>query len=457
VSHAETIEALFRRYQSDPLAFCEDFFPDKERPREWQPEVLREAVEAQWVAVVACRKAGKTRLAAFLALWFLCTRANSLVITIAPVWLQVVQALWADIRHLWAVSKLPKVFPSWQVLQTEIQTHPLTPKWRAIGLASTDSANIEGRHPAAGQPTLAIIDEAFNVTDEFFTSLQGMLSEGDSKLVAIGRAGLPRGWYFEAFSSKSHLWGFTKRITADEIPRLAEKAAAERERLGENDPSYRQQWLAEFTGADDGALMPEADVNRAKLRAMPKSSTWKKIAALDVAGDSIGGTGDMNVLTFRHGPVILKQIPWSGRDEMETAAKTVGHLREFQPDIFVYDSVGIGAGVGSRIRELMKGTNTLVLKFNGGTSPRDKEQFANLKTEEAFYLRARFIAGEISIPDDPELVSQICSWTTKPTETGKTKLVDPADSPDKADSLLMAFAADRMGSSVVTMTPSFLR
>jgi hypothetical protein len=452
------IERLFRRHLEDPVAFCFDMFPEGERPRPQQQEILAGVWENKQSLVVAHRGFGKSRTAAYALLAFLVPRANSLVMTLAPIWEQVTGGVWVDVRHLWAVSKLPRIFPSWEVLTHELKTNPLTPKWRAAGVAASDVQNTESKHPAEDCPALAIADECKQIGDEFRDSMDGMLKHPESRFFGIGTPGVPRGWFYRGFGTERHRY-WTRRFPGNESPDPDVRAlVAQKIEDGKaDDPFFRQQWMAEFTGAEDGALMPQLQVEQAIRRAMPKSSTWKKIAALDVAGDSIGGTGDENVLTFRHGPVILKQINWSGRDEMETAAKTVGYLREFQPDIFVYDSVGIGAGVGSRIRELMKGTNTLVLKFNGGTSPRDKEQFANLKTEEAFYLRARFIAGEISIPDDPELVSQICSWTTKPTETGKTKLVDPADSPDKADSLLMAFAADRMGSSVVTMTPSFLR
>lgn len=375
------------------------------------------------------------------------------MVTIAPVWSQVVQALWADVRHLWAVSKLPQVFPSWQILHSELQTHPLTPKWRAYGLASNDSANIEGRHPAAGQPTLAVVDESFNVADPFFDSLQGMLSEGDSKLVAIGRAGIPHGWFYRAFSTERQLWGYVKKVRADEIPRLWEKCESERKRLGEDSPSFKQQWLAEFTGADDGSVIPLAYVERAIGRAIPAVATWRKVVALDIAGSG----GDENVLTFRHGPVIIKQVGWEGWDEMQTAYRAVKEAGEFGAEAVIYDEIGIGAGVGSRIRELLKASKISVHGFNAGRSARDKEQYVNIKAEEIFALRQRFLDGEISIPNRADLIGQLCGWRTEFTPSGKTKIVDPDDSPDYADSALMAFAADRIGHSIQGVTPAFLQ
>jgi len=444
---------LFRRYQWDPLAFCMDMFPENERPREWQPEVLEAAKRSPWIAIAACRKAGKTRLAAFLVLWFLCTRANSLVITIAPVWSQVVQVLWADIRHLWAVSKLPRIFPTWQVLTHEIQTHPLTPKWRAYGLASNDVQNLEGRHPAAGQPTLVITDESKAIGDGFFDSLQGMLSEGDSILLSIGTPGVPLGFFYRAFTKDRTLWNFVKRVRADEIPRLAKKCESERLRLGESDPFFRQQWLAEFTGAEDGVVIPFQYVERAIGRKFDAHPTFKKILSLDVAD----GGADENVLTYRWGPVILRQESWQGVDPMQTASRVARAAADFGAQIVVVDEIGIGAGVRSRIRELLKESGILVFGFNASRSARDKERYANVKAEEVFFLRERFLNDEISIPNIPLLIGQLCSWKTEFTAAGKTKIVDPDDSPDNADSCLMSFAADRLGAAVKGVTPSFLQ
>jgi phage terminase large subunit len=452
MSAARAIESLFRRYYWDPVAFCNDFFPPNERPREWQPEVLAAVERSPWIAIAACRKAGKTRLAAFLCIWFLCTRANSLVLTIAPVWDQVIQSIWADIRHLWAVSTLPRVFPNWQVLTHEIHTHPLTPKWRAIGVASDKAENLEGRHPAAGQPALIICDESKGILDDFFSSLQGMLSEG-GMLVAIGTPGVPQGWFYRAHTKDRALWGVHKKIRADEIPRLAAKCEEERQRLGENDPFFRQQWLAEFTGADDGSVIPYQYVERAIGRKFAIAPTWKRVVSLDVAD----GGSDENVCTFRYGPVVLRQKHWQGVDPMQTAMRVAKEAVEFKAHIVVVDENGVGAGVRSRLRELLQPAGIPVFGFNGGRKAKDSERYANVKAEEVFMLRERFIRDETSIPNSPQLIGELTSWTAQFTATGKTKIVDPADSPDFADSCMMSFAADRLGQSVRGVTPTFLQ
>lgn len=445
------IEAQLRKWYWDPVAFCNDVFPENERPREWQPEVLEAVKSNPWIAIAACRKAGKTRFAAFIAIWFLCTRANSLVVTIAPIWDQVVDSIWADIRHLWAVSKLPKIFPRWRILTKEIQTSPLLPKWRAVGCASDRVENLEGKHPAAGQPALVIIDESKGVADGFFDSVQGMLSEGESRLVAIGTPGIPYGWFYDAFSVNRRLW-FQKQIRADEIPRLAKKCEAERNRVGEADPFFRQQWYAEFTGGDEGAIIPLSIILPCVQKKFTRGNGWRKIQALDVAA---GGT-DETVLTDRFGPVTLRQTAWQGWDLVRSEQRVLEAVRKEKPELLLVDQSGVGEGVVSHLRLQLKGTGTTVIGWRSGANPRDRERFENIKAEEVFALRDKLRAGDISIPNHPKLIGQLCAWTVGVSKKYKTIVIDPEDSPDYADSLMMAYAADRLGSSAKGVAASFL-
>jgi hypothetical protein len=448
------MEALFRRYREDPVAFCHDMFPPEERPRDEQSEVLAGVWANKQSLITAHRGWGKSRTAAYALLSFLVPRPNSLVMTLAPVWEQVTSGVWVDVRHLWSISKLPRIFPSWSVLTHQVQTHPLTPKWRAVGVAASEVQNIESKHAAKDCPAMVIGDECKQIGDLFRASVDGMLKLPESRFFGIGTPGIPRGWFYEGFSKHRDAY-WTRRFRGDESsdPNVRALVAAKMA-IDPNDPFFRQQWLAEFTGADDGSVLPLDSVERAIGKRMEAHSSWVKIAALDVAGESVGG--DENVLTLRHGPVVIKQISWGGQDEMQTAARAVSEAVKFGAVVLVIDEVGIGAGVRSRCRELAP-ESLKVFGFSGGRAARDNEQYANIKAEEAFILRRRFADGQISIPDDPELIGQLTSWTQKFTETGKVKIVDPTDSPDKADSLLMAFAADRLGQAVKGVTPRFLR
>jgi hypothetical protein len=455
VTVASQMERIFRRYREDPVAFCHDMFPKGDQPREQQVEILHSIFANRATLVAAHRSWGKSRTAAFAVLARTCTQPNSLTKTLAPIWPQVIKGVWKDVRYLWSVSKLPRIFPTWEVLQAEIKTHPLTPKWSAIGHATAEVQNIEGEHSAQDVPAFIVADECKAIGDEFRVSAEGMMKHPDAKFFGIGTPGIPAGWFYKGFTTNRSEYT-TFQFRGDESPDPVVRAHVQRlgDSVGWDDPFFKQQWLAEFTGADDGAVIPYESVQKAINRKMAVLPAWQKVAALDVAGESIGG--DENVLTLRHGPVIIKQISWGGQDEMQTAARAVREAIQFGASILVVDKVGIGAGVKSRCRELAPAT-LMVVGFSGGSGARDREQFANIKTEEAFLLRKRFQDGEISIPDDPVLIGQVCSWTKKFNSSGRVQLVDPPDSPDNADSLLMAFAADRLGQSIKGVSPAFLR
>lgn len=423
------------------------------QPREWQREVLEAAVLAPWIAIAACRKAGKTRLAAIICLWWLATRAESLVVTIAPVWSQVTQGIWANIRTLWQRSRLPIFFPRWNVLQEEIQTgHPL---WRAVGFSAADASNLEGRHDGGGG-VLVILDESKGINTDFFESIQGMLDDADSesKLLAIGTPGPPRGWFYEAFGPKRDLWGGAVfRIRSRNIPRLRARYAKRLARLGETNPWFLQQEEAEFAGADEFSVFPLTKIEDAIRRELPTtgSAKWPTVLALDPAGRG----ADDSVLSHRHGPYLMKQMAWQGWDEMLTARFTADQTVAYRdihdtpktPDFLVVDTPGLGGPIASRIQQILrevqrrKGKATRVIRYNPSGKARNSERYANRKTEDLFAWRDRFVNDDTSIPDEAMLVAHLSSYRWVETAGGKTKVEDDdGDSPDYGDSGQMAFA-----------------
>lgn len=453
---------LLALWMLDIRAWWEDNLPADECPRYWQAAFLEAVGALLWTkgnvkaAVVACRAAGKTRAAAVLVLWFMDTRPDCLVITIAPIWSQVVQALWAEIRMLWNLSQLRRRRPDWEVLTHEIKTP--SPMWRAYGMAARDPQNIEGRHGKTA--VLVVMDESKAVPEEINNSVRGMLwRKGiDSLLVAIGTPGPPVGWFYRAFATERPLWDHCARVTAFEIPPLVERAEEERRRLGESNPWFRQQQMAEFAGSDDYTVLPlhlvlDAQKPEAAERvAAMFAGKAHRVMALDPAGRG----ADESVLTFRDGGILAAQQSWQGWDEMRTAAYTTGQVRLWRPEAIVVDEIGIGAGIRSRITELLGGrspggratrpSGVRVVGYNAGHSARDRERFANRKAEDLFTLRDRFEAGEVSLPqDDPVLVGQLTSYRWEATSAGKTRIVDPDDSPDFADSFLMSYASERQG------------
>jgi hypothetical protein len=422
----EAAEVL-HSWVNDPLKFANDVFSRK--PREVQPQILEAIGLHNRVSVSSCRDLGKSSVAAMAALWWMSTRPNSLVYSLAPRWSQIHGSLWAEIRDLFFTSPvLPKLYKDWEVLAAEIKV-PDRPRWRAVGFASNEMSNLEGFH---GDDTLVIIDEAKAVPDEFFSSLHGMTTRPTDKIFCISTPGAPQGFFHKTFSDPDYK---TFQISAWDIPRLVPHAEAELKRLGPNNPFYRQQVLGEFTGADTNGFIPLSMILLAVNR--PIEPEGRKVVSLDCAGKG----ADENVLTRRQGDVIVSQEVWHG-DEMATAARCVELAKQFDASQIIVDEHGIGAGIRSRVMQIA-GPGVQVIGFNAAHSPHNVSRFANKKAEVAEALRLRFVNGDISIPDDQKLIEQLASWQMGfSAQGGKTKIIDPDVSPDRADSLLMSFAYD---------------
>jgi hypothetical protein len=476
-----------RLYQRDPVAFLHDVLPREEWPRDQQAEIIDAVWNNRATLTAAHRYWGKSRTAAFVSLAFLSTQANSLVMTLAPIWEQVVQGVWVDIRHLWAVSKLPTLFPSWRVLTSEIQTHPFTPKWRAIGAAASEVANVEGKHAAAGRPTLVVMDESKGIADEFRESVKGMLVHPDSRFFAIGTPGIPFGWFYEGFTRlRTQYKTFAFRGDESPDPNVRAMVQSIADDKGWDDPYFRQQWLAEFTGADEGVIIPLSIVVPAIGRKFVGQPSWRRIMSIDPAGKG----ADHTVETRNIGPVMLKQIAWQGWDIVKSEQRCIADIFDWRPEIVVIDGGGLGEGVVSHVRLALKGTGIDVIEYRGGYVAKDRERYENRKAEDVYVWRDRFkegaeeiqranvelqeriaalklpegpelarisasmkevvdaklmLGGGRSIPNEPNLIGQICQWTAGSSSRNRTMVIDPSDSPDYADSGLMAEAALRMG------------
>lgn len=420
------IEAMLASWVDSPFQFAMDAFGQK--PREWQPEVMARVAASRRTAIKACRKAGKTAMASYLAWWWMVTRPYSLVYTTAPTHRQVKDVLWVEIKKLWMSSILPKLFPGWYVTQTSIVTgHP---EWRAFGVSSDRPERFEGPH---GRSVLVIYDEAKAVKKEVYEIFQGMLADGDWKEIAISTPGAASGWFWECFTKNRDHWT-TCTISSADIPRLRPKHDEEKLLRGASDTTFRRQQLAEFAGAETGALIGLGDLEACIGLGFTKEGRWPKVMGVDPAGAG----RDEFAVAIRYGPVVRRIITWSGRDEMWSVGNLIKLIKEYRPEQVLIDSPGLGHPLISRLRE--QGYD--VDAFNPSARALNNEDYENLKTEVAFGLRTRFMERQIALPNDEKLVGQFATYTTDQSSRGRTKLVDPDASPDRADAVIAAFSPD---------------
>lgn len=167
---------------------------------------------------------------------------------------------------------------------------------------------------------------------------------------------------------------------------------------------------------------------------------------LIVLGQDIARFGDdSSVAIIRHGKKVIWMQQWAKTDLMDTTGRIVNLIDRFKPHRKNIDVIGLGGGVVDRLSELKLNPSPI----NVSEAVREKDKFANLRAKIYFDLHKRFEDGEISIPDDRELLAELSGIKYKYNSRGQMQIESKEDmrkrgmkSPDRADALALAFMGD---------------
>jgi phage terminase large subunit len=225
----------------------------------------------------------------------------------------------------------------------------------------------------------------------------------------------------------------------------------------------------DYTASIEGITIPAKWVRAAVGLALPANGPV--IAGYDVAGD--GDNADRNVLIARQGPKVLPPVDWGGLNTTQSAWKARDEAVRLGASVVNYDVGGMGEGVkgtwNSSETPLPFKTNPIqwgepaseTRKWPDGKTSREK--FVNLRAELWFLLRERFRKAYehvtdgiphppedmISLPNHPQLISDLSLPLNDTTETGKIRLESKpkmrqrgVKSPDFGDALAYSFKED---------------
>jgi len=288
------------------------------------------------------------------------------------------------------------------------------------------------------------IDEASETSEAFFLMLASRL-----------RIRLPGIRYFGLLASNPDP-GWLKRRFIDQklpnhlfVPALPKDnpclAPGYVERLREVFPEDWQKRLIEGDWSAFEGLNSVFPFGAVQL-AMKQSPTRHKPVELGVDVARFGD--DESSITLRKGDGVEMLWTCRGADLMTTTGQVALAIKEHKPSDVKVDADGLGAGVVDRLRELGKE----VSEIHGGGRANDPERFANRKAEIYWGFRERLLACEVALPNDLELASQLASCSYKVRSSGQIEIT-PKDemkrqgvrSPDRAESVIYAFAAPGIG------------
>ncbi len=225
------------------------------------------------------------------------------------------------------------------------------------------------------------IEEAEKLTEEQWNLIRPtILRKEGSFAVLVFNPNLDTDFVYREFVAKKHENVLVQKINYIQNPFLSESAKdlirIDKQKLDEEE--FNNMYLGVPKAESEMALIKRAwlyeciDAHK-KLNIQPVGTNF-------IGYDIADSGADFNALAMRKGFLLEYLEQWKGKeDELDKS-----HIRVYNKarecDAFIhYDSIGVGAGAGSKFRELNENRGSIkYAKFNaGGAVERPKKKFKN--------------------------------------------------------------------------------
>lgn len=434
-----------------------------------QLEIMRSVQNNQRTAVPSCHGSGKSQVAAWTITRFIDTHepGTAFVVTTAPRSQQVRAILWRYIKRIHKQAGLDGTIGQGQV-----------PEWKIDGElvgfgrkpADMDADTFQGLHE---YNLLIVFDEACGIREDLYTAAESLMTNQGCHWLCIGNPD-DRSSFFQKVCTTEPGWNVipisafdTPNLTGEPVPddvagRLISKEWVEdkKERWGETSALYTAKVRGEWADAEDG-LVPLSWAKQAVDRGYKfreenpgQLPTGRTVIGVDPAWMG----SDRSVIVVRKGAVVLKTETYRKLDTGALASVVVAEAQssKWADPVVVIDTVGVGAGVVDQVRQA--GVN--VVEFNGARATKYKDRsgtwgFPNCRSAAWYRLREILdpvYGGRLCLPDDDDLIAEICAPTYKAMAGGKYAVEQKADmkkrigrSPDLADALCYSLWIDPPG------------
>lgn len=444
------LEKMFPKadpHLADPVAWVE------ERLNEYlwrkQREIIESVRDNRYTAVQSCHDIGKSFIASRCMAWWeeVHPTGSAFSVSTAPTYAQVNAILWRELRRCHRAANLKGQITldnQWSV-DGELIAYGRKP-------ADYDQAAFQGIH---ARYVLAIVDEACGVPQSLFEAVDSIVTNANSRVLAIGNPDDPAS-YFAKICAPGSGWNVLKvswddvreAILEGDIPDelqellISEQWVEERKRRwGVDSPIYTSKVLGEFPEVSDDTLISPRLIREAQQRDL--SDTM--ISDPGRYGVDIARLGsDQTVAYEKRGGVVRLLFAHAKKDTMQTAGVIAQHLNERHGKVHaVLDVIGVGAGVYDRLNE----RGLPVVPCNVASRASDPRKFKNLRAEIFWGLREAFEDGLIDLDeDDDELASQLVSLRWWVDSSGRIVIESKDEmkkrgmpSPDRADALAMVW------------------
>jgi phage terminase large subunit len=453
-----------------------------------QNDIVESTFSRRMTVVPSCTGAGKTKIAADIALAWLFTAPERTVLTTAPTARQVRDLLWKEIRLSYSAARAR----GWDLggeLPPRASELRISPSWLAVGFSSGDPVNFQGWHSRGG--TLIIIDEAVGVPDATWDALEATCTGAYDRILALANPTQSSGRFFDLCKSQDGSVGKIHIAAADTpniaygrtlIPGLATTEFVEdrAKRWGKDSAIYKSRILGLFPDGDDLALAPLRYVDAAVERWLQEQTDQAYLGRLNAVvegGLDVARLGrDQTVLSVARffdgdpGRMVSDRIggsrpaplpPLTFVDALRRLPKGVTTLtttsaleakRDLGVSILRVDADGLGAGIYD---QLVATNEEGIVEVRGGRAAVEPLRFVNARTEMAWGVREALRPDTttlLALPPDDALAHQITSlrWgvrgdgrlavETKEEWKRRQSEARGQSSPDELDAVAMAIA-----------------
>lgn len=420
----------------------------------WQDDALIALGDNDRLTIKSGHGVGKTTFLSWAAIRHGMTNPPQWKVAVtAPTFPQLRDVFWATLR-LWHRKMRSEYQGIFELTNEQMRLAEAPENFIVARASNKDRPDaFQGFH---ADHMLFIADEASGIHDVIFQVAQGAMSTPGAKTLLAGNPVRSSGYFFDSHQPRmARRWVQMTVSSLDSRwvhPSYAEDIA---HKYGINSNVYRIRVLGQFPLEEDDVIIPisyvEAAIQREAIDRM-----YEFIWGVDVARYG----NDRTTLCKRAGPYIPEPImAWQGKDLHETAGRIrfeyEGTPDDQKPKEILIDSIGYGAGVVDMLFHWglpVRGVN--VAESQSGIYKGQQKIYRRLRDELWFRARDWFINASPSIPDDIDLVGELTMPKYTFTPTGEITVEGKEDfrneakkagveflSPDKAEALIMTFAA----------------
>ena len=434
---------LAKRYTNDPVLFAREAL--RIEPDEWQIEFLRAVVDPKRrrISIRSGHGVGKSTAVAICAVWHVLWRTPGKVVMTAPTSAQLFDALFAEVKSL--VKRLKPPLNDLLDVKSDRIELKASPSNTFISCRTSRAEQPEALAGVHGDHILLVADEASGVPEAVFESAAGSMSGHSATTVLTGNPTRNTGLFYDTHHRLRSEW-FTMHVSCIDSPRVSADFVREMElRYGEGSPAYHVRVLGNFPPTENDTVISTDLVDGAMSRDLQIDELSPAVWGLDVARHG----NDSSVLVKRQGPKVTSIRKWRGLDLMQLSGAVVAEFEDTfpskRPVEIIVDSIGLGAGVLDRLRELDLPARGL----NVSESPSVKGTYFNMRSELWFKVRDWLEGRDVDLPRDEALFAELIGPRYTFTSSGKMKVESKDEmkkrgisSPDSADALCLSLASD---------------